>query len=80
MIKAFCLDAGNTLLERCLKQLEDSPSVALFIFVIIALSDKVFIVVVVIAETGTDVDVISDVRWLRSIILLNDKVNYISQY
>jgi hypothetical protein len=61
MIKAFCLDAGNTLLEIWLKQLEDSPSVALFIFVIITLSDKVLIVVVVIAETGIDVDVISGV-------------------
>jgi len=57
MIRAFCLDEGNTLLERWLKQLEGSPSVALFILVIITSSDKVLIVAVVIEETGIDVDV-----------------------
>jgi hypothetical protein len=49
-----------------LKQLDDSPSVAFFIFVIITLSDDEMLAVAlaVIAETGIDVDidVISGVR------------------
>ena len=64
MIRAFCLDEVNTLLEIWLKQLDGSPSVALFIFVIIASSDKDLIGAVVVAETGIDVDVdfISGIR------------------